>query len=36
MSKSVFPMFAPKSFIVFGLTFKPLFHFEFIFVCHVG
>ena len=32
MSKSVFPMFSPKSFIVSGLTFRSLIHLEFIFV----
>ena len=32
MSKSVLPMFSSKSFIVSGLTFKTLIHFEFIFV----
>ena len=32
MSKSVVPMFSSKNFIVFGLTFMSLFHFEFIFV----
>ena len=32
MSKSVFPMFSSKSFIVSGLTFKSLIHSEFIFV----
>ena len=35
MSKSVLPMFSSKSFIVSGLTFRPLIHFEFIFVCGV-
>ena len=35
MSKSVLPMFFPKTFIVFGLTFSSLIHFEFIFVCSV-
>ena len=34
MSKSVLPMFSSKSFIVSGLTFKPLIRFEFIFVFH--
>ena len=29
---SVLPMFSSKSFIVPGLTFRPLIHFEFIFV----
>ena len=32
MSKSVLPMFSPKSFIVSGLTFRSQIHFEFIFV----
>ena len=32
MSKSVFPMFSSKSFLVSGLTFKSLIHSEFIFV----
>ena len=32
MSKSVLPMFSSKSFIVSSLTFRPLIHFEFIFV----
>ena len=32
MSLSVLPMFSSKSFIVSGLTFRSLFHFEFIFV----
>ena len=32
MSKSVFPMFSSKSFIVSGLKFKSLIHLEFIFV----
>ena len=31
MSKSVVPMFSSKRFIVSGLTFKSLIHFEFIF-----
>ena len=35
MSKSVFPMFSSKSFIVSGLTFKSLIHLEFIFVYDV-
>ena len=30
MSKSVLSMFSPKSFIVSGLPFKSLIHFEFI------
>ena len=29
------PMFSSRSFIVSGLTFRSLFHFEFIFVCGV-
>ena len=32
MSSSVLPMFSSKSFIVSGLTFRSLIHFEFIFV----
>ena len=32
MSRNVLPMFSSKSFIVSGLTFKSLVHFEFIFV----
>ena len=32
MSLSVLPLFSSKHFIVFGLTFKSLTHFEFIFV----
>ena len=32
MSESVLPMFSPRSFIVSGLTFRSLIHFEFIFV----
>ena len=32
VSKSVLPMFFSKSFIISGLTFKSLIHFEFIFV----
>ena len=32
MSESVFPMFSSKSFIPFGLIFRSLIHFEFIFV----
>ena len=30
--KSVLPMFSSRSFIVSGLTFRSLIHFEFIFV----
>ena len=36
MSDSVLPMFLSKSFIVSGLTFKSLIHFEFIFVYGVA
>ena len=32
MSSSVLPMFPSKSFMVSGLTFRSLIHFEFIFV----
>ena len=32
MSESVLPMFSSRSFIVSGLTFRALIHFEFIFV----
>ena len=32
LCQSVLPMFSSKSFIVSGLTFKTLIHFEFIFV----
>ena len=32
MSENVLPVFTSKSFIVFGLTFRSLIHFEFIFV----
>ena len=32
MSESVLAMFSSRSFIVSGLTFRPLIHFEFIFV----
>ena len=32
MSQSVLPMFSSKSFIVSGLIFRSLIHFEFIFV----
>ena len=35
MSKTVFPMFSSKGFIVSGLTFWSLIHFEFIFVYSV-
>ena len=33
MSESVLPMFSSRSFIVSGLTFRSLIHFEFIFMC---
>ena len=36
MSKSVFPMFSSKSFIVSGLTFSSLIHFEFILCLVLG
>ena len=36
MSKSVLPMFSCRSFIVSGLTFRSLIHFEFIFVYGEG
>ena len=32
MSESVLPMFSSRSFIVSGVTFRSLIHFEFIFV----
>ena len=35
MSESVLPMFSSRSFIVSGLTFRFLIHFEFIFVYDV-
>ena len=35
MSSSVLPMFSSKSFIVYGLTFRSLIRFEFIFVYSV-
>ena len=35
MSSSVLPMFSSKSFIVSGLIFRSLIHFNFIFVCGV-
>ena len=35
MSERVLPMFSSKSFIVSGLTFRSLIHFEFIFACGV-
>ena len=34
MSESVLPMFSSRSFIVSGLTFRSLIHFEFIFEIH--
>ena len=36
MSESVLPMFSPRSFIVSGLTFRSLIHFEFIHHDQVG
>ena len=36
MSESVLPMFSSRSFIVSGLTFRSLIHFEFIFVYDVS
>ena len=35
MLESVLPMFSSRSFIVSGLTFRSLIHFELIFVCGV-
>ena len=35
MSKSVLPIFSSRSFVVSGVTFRFLMHFEFIFVCGV-
>ena len=35
MSKSVLPVFSSRSFIVSGLIFRPLIHFEFIFMCDI-
>ena len=35
MSESVLPMFSFRSFIISGLTFRSLIHFEFVFVCMV-
>ena len=35
MSESALPMFSSRSFIVSGLMFRSLIHFEFIFVCGV-
>ena len=32
MSKNILPMFSPRSFIIYGLIFRSLIHFEFIFV----
>ena len=36
MSESVLPMFSPKSFIVYVLTFRSLIYFEFIIVYAKG
>ena len=36
MSESVLPRFSSRSFIVSGLTFRSLIHFEFIFVYGEG
>ena len=36
MSQSVLPMFSSRSFIVSGLMFRSLIHFEFIFVYGVS
>ena len=35
MTDRVLPMFSSRSFIVSGLTFRSLIHFQFIFVCGV-
>ena len=35
MSESVLPMFSSRSFIISGLMFRSLIHFEFIFVYSV-
>ena len=35
MSESVLPMFSSGNFIVSVLKFRPLSHFEFIFVCGI-
>ena len=35
MSESVLPMFSSKNFIVSGLTFRSLIHFDFVFVYNV-
>ena len=35
LCQSVLPMFSSRNFIVVGLTFRSLIHFEFIFVCGV-
>ena len=35
MAESVLPMFSSRNFIVSGLTFRSLIHFEFIFVYDV-
>ena len=36
MSRSLPPVFSSRNFMVSGLTFKPLIHFEFIFMCGIG
>ena len=36
MSENVLPTFSSMNFIVFGFTFRPLIHFEFIFVYGVS
>ena len=36
MSESVLPVFSSKGFIISGLVFRSLIHFEFIFVCGVS
>ena len=36
MSESVLPMFSSRSFIVSGLPFRSLIHFEFIFAMGLG
>ena len=36
MSQSVVPVFASKTFIVSGLTFRPLIHFDFSFIYGVA
>ena len=35
LCQNVLPVFSSRSFIVSGLTFRSLIHFEFIFVCGV-